>query len=173
MCNHRPGGSPHRIPTNHAVTAPVVLLLFVPPLGAELCAEFSNRCPALRFLSAISHLFSVFSEILLFLVYWVSPFFKWNYVCCLFACLAGVFYLYYSYEFAPEESRLQYVISSVHHLETGAFSLPVSPPPSQVTFLLQDPDPTPNTWPCNQELRKLPNLPRKRIPELFGLLGVH
>lgn len=93
MCNHRPGGSPHRTPTDHTVTAPVVLLLFLPPLGVEICAEFSHRCPALRFLSVISHLFSVLSEILLFLVYWVSAVFKWSYACCLFACLPGFFFL--------------------------------------------------------------------------------
>lgn len=58
MCSHRPGGSPHGIPTNRAVTAPVVLQLLVPPLGAELCRSLPSS--ALRFLNVISHLFSFF-----------------------------------------------------------------------------------------------------------------
>lgn len=59
MCSHWPGGSPHGIPTNHAVTAPVVLRLLVPPLGAELCRSLPSS--ALRFLNVIFHLFSFFS----------------------------------------------------------------------------------------------------------------
>ena len=56
MCSHRPGGSPRGIPTTHAVTAPVVFPLLVPPLGAELCRSLPSS--ALRSLNVISHLFS-------------------------------------------------------------------------------------------------------------------
>ena len=60
-------------PGSLADRAPVILLLFVPPLGTELPAELSRMCPALRFLNVIFHLFPAFSGFLLFLVYWGVP----------------------------------------------------------------------------------------------------